>query len=187
KNPEKSARPHRAGRKRRVFWGKATARPPQLKERKTPPTSQAPRFRPGGRVNDSQGLYIIPIHTASLVCGAAGLSRPKASRCRHRRWQRPPAHALDVHFGLPVSPPVPASKGSRMATWKVLCVVAFGCASLALVIATIIVPLALTEADHKWLWFGGLLLAAVVVSTLFTLFLRSADRTYDQGGARKRP
>jgi hypothetical protein len=74
-----------------------------------------------------------------------------------------------------------------MSDWKVLCVVAFGCASLALVLATIVVPLALTEADHKWLWFGGLLLATIVVGTLFTLFLRMADRTYNLGGARKRP
>ena len=65
-----------------------------------------------------------------------------------------------------------------MPAWKVLFVMAFGCVCLALVLGTLLVPLVLTPEENKWLWFGGLLLGSVCAVTLFTLFLRSADRSF---------
>jgi hypothetical protein len=43
---------------------------------------------------------------------------------------------------------------------------------------TVVVPLALTAEDHKWLWFAGLLVATICMGTLFTLYLRWEDRTF---------
>lgn len=65
-----------------------------------------------------------------------------------------------------------------MRDWKAAFIVVFGCTCLALVLATVVAPLALTAEDHRWLWFSGLLVASLCMSTLFTLFLRSADRAY---------
>ena len=67
-----------------------------------------------------------------------------------------------------------------MPAWKVLFVMAFGCVCLALVLGTLLVPLVLTPEENKWLWFGGLLLGSICAVTLFTLFLRSADRSFGQ-------
>lgn len=72
-----------------------------------------------------------------------------------------------------------------MSDWKVLFIALFALTCLALVIATIVVPLALTAEDHKWLWFAGLLLASIGMSTLFTLYLRSADRALMRENARR--
>ena len=72
-----------------------------------------------------------------------------------------------------------------MSDWKVLLVVLFAVVCLALLIATIVVPLALTAEDHKWAWFGGLLFSTLCMGTLFTLFLRSADRAAAQNRPRK--
>jgi hypothetical protein len=72
-----------------------------------------------------------------------------------------------------------------MSDWKVLVVVAFAVICLGLVIATIVVPLALTPEDNKWAWFGGLLFATIGMGTLFTLFLRSADSPSAQNNSRK--
>ena len=65
-----------------------------------------------------------------------------------------------------------------MPAWKVLFIVVLGCTCLALAMGTIIVPLALTPEDHKWLWFAGLLLGTICMGTLFTLYLRWEDRTF---------
>jgi hypothetical protein len=71
---------------------------------------------------------------------------------------------------------LPALKEIRMPVWKVLFIMVFGCTCLALVLATIIVPLALTAEDHRWLWFSGLLLASICMGTLFRIFLNWEDR-----------
>ncbi len=68
-----------------------------------------------------------------------------------------------------------------MPAWKVLFIGMFACTCLGLVLATLVVPLALTAADHRWLWFIGLLLASMGMSTLFALFLKRADRSLNVG------
>ena len=65
-----------------------------------------------------------------------------------------------------------------MPAWKVLFILVLGCACFALAMGTIVVPLALTADDNKWLWFAGLLLATLCTGTLFTLFLIREDRTF---------
>ena len=65
-----------------------------------------------------------------------------------------------------------------MATWKILAVLAFGGLSLALGLATLIVPMTMVEGNERWLWLAGLLVATAAVGTLFALFLRSADSNY---------
>jgi hypothetical protein len=65
-----------------------------------------------------------------------------------------------------------------MPAWKVLFVMVFGLACLALALATIVVPLSMPGDDDRWLWLGGLLVGTIIMSTLFTLFLRHADRTF---------
>jgi hypothetical protein len=65
-----------------------------------------------------------------------------------------------------------------MPAWKVLFIMAFGCVCLALVLGTLLVPLALTPEENKWLWFGGLLLGSACAVTLYTLFLKGADRNF---------
>jgi hypothetical protein len=72
-----------------------------------------------------------------------------------------------------------------MPIWKVLFIMLFGCVCLGLVIATLIVPTALTPADHKWLWFSGLLVASLFMCALFALFLRSADDSLRRSWARR--
>ena len=63
-----------------------------------------------------------------------------------------------------------------MPIWNVLAVVALGGICLALALATLVVPLALTAAEHKWLWFAGLLVGTAVMGGLFALFLWNEDR-----------
>ena len=65
-----------------------------------------------------------------------------------------------------------------MPAWKVLFVMVFGFSCLALALSTILVPMSLGENDNRWVWFGGLLVATIVMSTLFTMFLKNADRTF---------
>lgn len=65
-----------------------------------------------------------------------------------------------------------------MPTWKVLLIVVFGCACLALTFATIVVPMTQYAGDNRWLWLAGLLVATIGTGTLFALFLRSADRAF---------
>jgi hypothetical protein len=63
-----------------------------------------------------------------------------------------------------------------MPAWKVLFIVAFGGVCLALTLATIIVPMTVVTSGYRWVWLAGLLFATVCMGTLFTLFLKSADR-----------
>src|SRR5690348_10560014 len=55
----------------------------------------------------------------------------------------------------------PVLKEMRMSGWKVLFIMAFACVCFGLVLATLVVPLALTAEEHRWLWFAGLLLASI--------------------------
>jgi hypothetical protein len=63
-----------------------------------------------------------------------------------------------------------------MSAWKAVFIVTFGCICLGLALATIVVPMSVDE--YNWLWLAGLLAATVFMGTLFTLFLRWADRTF---------
>jgi hypothetical protein len=65
-----------------------------------------------------------------------------------------------------------------VATWKIFAVLAFGGLSLALALATLIVPMTMVEGNERWLWLAGLLVATLVVGALFAMFLRSADNNY---------
>jgi hypothetical protein len=62
--------------------------------------------------------------------------------------------------------------------WKVLFIVVLAGTCLAMAMGPVVVPLALTAEEHKWLWFAGLLLATTCRGTLFTLYLRWEDRTF---------
>ena len=42
----------------------------------------------------------------------------------------------------------------------------------------LIVPMTMVDGNDRWLWLAGLLVATLVASALFALFLRSADSTY---------
>jgi hypothetical protein len=63
-----------------------------------------------------------------------------------------------------------------MPVWKVLLILVFGVACLALATATLCVPISLEDGQYRWVWFGGLLVATVCMGTLFKLFLDRADR-----------
>jgi hypothetical protein len=65
-----------------------------------------------------------------------------------------------------------------MPAWKILLVMLFAAICFGLTLATIIVPLTLSESEGRWVWFGGLLAGTIVMGTLFTLFLRSQDRKF---------
>jgi hypothetical protein len=65
-----------------------------------------------------------------------------------------------------------------MPAWKVLFIVLFGFVCLALALGTIVVPISMGADDSKWAWFAGLLVGTIVMGTLFTMFLRHADRTF---------
>jgi hypothetical protein len=65
-----------------------------------------------------------------------------------------------------------------MPAWKVLLVVVFGIACFALALSTIVVPITLSEEQGRWPWFAGLFAGTAAVGTLFTVFLRHADRTF---------
>jgi hypothetical protein len=71
-----------------------------------------------------------------------------------------------------------------MSVWKVLFIVVFGGVCLALAFATVVVPTTTAAAAHKWAWGAGLLAATVVMSTLFTLFLRWSDQSFTLASAR---
>jgi hypothetical protein len=63
-----------------------------------------------------------------------------------------------------------------MAAWKVMLVGFLAFLTLGLAFASLIVPLALTDDDGRWIWFAGLLGGCIVIGTLFILFLRAEDR-----------
>lgn len=65
-----------------------------------------------------------------------------------------------------------------MAIWKVVLIGTLSCLSLALIMATLAIPIAY-EGAQRWTWLGGLLAADAVVGTLLVLFLRHADHSLD--------
>jgi len=65
--------------------------------------------------------------------------------------------------------------------WKVLFILVFACVCLGLALATIVVPLALTEEEHRWLWFAGLLGGSICMGTLFAIYLKNEDRHFKIG------
>src|SRR6476469_6185710 len=75
--------------------------------------------------------------------------------------------------------PHPAAE-VHMATWKTLVVIAFGVVCLALALATLVVPMTMLAGTERSLWLAGLLVATVVVGSLFALFLNIADSTYNE-------
>jgi hypothetical protein len=72
-----------------------------------------------------------------------------------------------------------------MPTWKVVFIMLFGILCLLLVFGTLIAPLALTVEENRWPWFAGLLFASICMGALFTLFLKSADRSFMQPDAKR--
>ena len=65
-----------------------------------------------------------------------------------------------------------------MSDWKVLVVLLFGCASLALMIATIISTMGLGDGTAGWPLAAGLAAATLAVGALFIACLRGMDRSY---------
>jgi hypothetical protein len=72
-----------------------------------------------------------------------------------------------------------------MPTWKVLFIMLFGFVCLGLALATVIVPLSMVDSGYRWVWLAGLLLGTLCMSTLFALYLRSADRASANGSRRR--
>ena len=62
-----------------------------------------------------------------------------------------------------------------------LFILLFAGVCLLLTMATLVVPLAMNAEDHRWLWFGGLLVTSILMVRMFTLFLKHADRSYKVG------
>jgi predicted ABC-class ATPase len=73
-----------------------------------------------------------------------------------------------------------------MAAWKVLFIMVLGFACLALALATVVVPLTTSFGETRWLWFAGLLVTTLVMSTLLMLFLKSSDRALKMETLRNR-
>jgi hypothetical protein len=65
-----------------------------------------------------------------------------------------------------------------MPAWKVLFTMVFALVCFALTLSCIIVPMTIEESGPRWLWLAGLVFATIFMGTLFTLYLRSADRTF---------
>jgi hypothetical protein len=72
-----------------------------------------------------------------------------------------------------------------MPAWKVLIIGVFGCISLALMMATILIPMDKSGSD-RWIWLGGLLVATLVVGALFARFLKYAGSSLDTNPNRYR-
>ena len=72
-----------------------------------------------------------------------------------------------------------------MPAWKVMIIGLLGCISLALGLATILIPME-HQGTQRWIWLGGLLAATVFVGGLFALFLRYAGRSLDASPNRSR-
>src|SRR4051812_48906290 len=87
--------------------------------------------------------------------------------------------APDAYFGLPVSLLFSASTEIPMPIWKVLFIAVFGCVCLGLALGTIVIPLALDAEDYRWLWFSGFLVGSICMGSLFALFLKHQDRSFD--------
>ena len=65
-----------------------------------------------------------------------------------------------------------------MPVWKVLVIFALACVTLALLSATVVVPLNF-DGNERWLWMGGLAVATIAVIVLFAFFLRYAGASLD--------
>jgi hypothetical protein len=72
-----------------------------------------------------------------------------------------------------------------MSAWKVLIIGLLAAISLALGLATILIPME-HQGTQRWIWLGGLLTATLFVGGLFTLFLRYAGRGLDASPNRSR-
>jgi hypothetical protein len=72
-----------------------------------------------------------------------------------------------------------------MSTWKVLIIALLGCISLALVMATILIPMDKQGSD-RWIWLGGLLGATLLVGGVFARFLKYAGASLDASPNRSR-
>ena len=72
-----------------------------------------------------------------------------------------------------------------MPAWKVLIIGILGCISLALVMATILIPME-KQGNDRWIWLGGLLGATLLVGGLFAWFLRYAGASLDMSPNRSR-
>lgn len=73
-----------------------------------------------------------------------------------------------------------------MPAWKILFIMLLAAICFTLALSTFIVPFSMTVGGERWLWFGGLFVGTVVMSTLFTLFLAREDRKFTVAGARRR-
>jgi hypothetical protein len=65
-----------------------------------------------------------------------------------------------------------------MPVWKVLVVAVFAVTCYSLVLGTLATMITMEVADGKWWWFTGGLLASIVMSSLFFMFLKHADSTF---------
>jgi len=72
-----------------------------------------------------------------------------------------------------------------MAAWKVLLILVLACAAFGLAMGTLVVALAMSGEENRWLWAGVLFVACLGTSTLLTLFLRHEDRVQQREHARK--
>jgi cell division protein FtsW (lipid II flippase) len=72
-----------------------------------------------------------------------------------------------------------------MPTWKVLIIALLGCISLALVMATILIPMD-KQGNDRWIWLGGLLAATLLVGAIFARFLKYAGASLDLSPNRSR-
>jgi hypothetical protein len=72
-----------------------------------------------------------------------------------------------------------------MPHWKVVFIMAFGILCLGLAFGAFLAPLALTNEEHRWEWCAGLAVVGLIMATLFTLFLKSADRAFGGTDPRK--
>ena len=73
-----------------------------------------------------------------------------------------------------------------MPAWKVLVIAVLACASFALGMATVAIPIA-QDGSQKWVWLGGLLAATLCAGGLLTMFMRYAGHALDDSprGARR--
>lgn len=83
-----------------------------------------------------------------------------------------------VHSGRVLLLSLPISRGIRMPVWKVLFIAMLGLICLTLTLATLIVPITLVEDSSRWVWLAGLLVSTVLMSTIFRLYMNSADRNF---------
>ena len=71
-----------------------------------------------------------------------------------------------------------------MPAWKVLLIGFFAVVCFGLVVATALVPMNYSGGE-RWGWMAGLGGGALVMATLFILFLRHADKQMDAKPSRR--